>query len=209
MSIESEEIGLHLADCFNRDGQINALLRSLHYLSSLAETNAYDGFVEYFDCEKGFDEDGNRINENNKNEEVSWILVPKSAKFVWDEEGEWSNWLIEREPAPTPKIDFDLRVTIEVVHKEKKTYHFQIRYQKMCYMVAKACMEMIKRQGLYYYTHSSKEDLSLISLMFIKAVAMNRMDVFDIEIIDVENDTQASSFEKEMAFLMEDMPEWL
>ena len=205
VSINGEETELSITYGGNRDGQVNALVKSLHHLSSLVDNMEFVSLVEYVDDVKGFDCNGNPIGEENKDDEVTWGLVPKSARFIWDEEGQDSEWVFEREPRPTQEIDFDMNVIIHIRHGKTKIYKFGIRYQKMCFIVARACMEMIKKHGLYYYFRSSAEDLNLRSLMFIKAIAMNRMDVFDIKKLDNEDDW-ASSFEDEIAFLVEEMP---
>jgi len=206
LTVNGETTELRISDCMNDLGQVNALLWSLHHLSIMVDSRCFKfDLVEYVDDVKGFDRYGNPITEENKEDETTWSYVPRKASFVWDEEGRFSEWIFERDPIPTEEIDFDLHVTLNICHEEDKTYKFGIRYQKMCYIVAKACTEMLKKYGYNYYVYSSSEDLSLRSLIFLKAIALNRMDILDFEKIDGEENLYSSSFDKEMALLLEDM----
>ena len=208
--INGEEIEVWIVDVLNETGILDLLLRSLHHLSPLASGAEYAwDVIEYIDSDK-FDHEGNLLSEGEEEKSASWCDIPKSANVIWASEGEWCEWKLECEPAIKETLDFDLQVTIEIGYKDKKTeeylekaFRFEISYRKMCEIVARACTDLLKKYGFYRYFSASKEDLSLRSLIFIKAIAMNRMDVRNLIRLDDE-ETCKSNFDEEIALLVED-----
>ena len=91
---------------------------------------------------------------------------------------------------------------------------FTVDGRDLCYAVAKACTEALKKYGFKGYLKSSGEQylgdkIDLEMLLFIKAYALNAMEVRDAPKAWEEPDgwrhAYASSFEKEMELLMFDM----
>ena len=129
--------------------------------------------------------------------------VPHKAEFHWDEEGSSSHWIFTREP--TEDTDFLLQIDICIHRGEDKKYSYQVRYKDFCYAVAKTCTEVLKSHGIYGYHHSTYEDdINLRHLLFIKAVAL---DCVEIRTLKDNGDGlgESTSFEKEMELLLFDM----
>ena len=91
---------------------------------------------------------------------------------------------------------------------------FTVDGRDLCYAVAKACTEALKKYGFKGYLKSSGEQylgdkIDLEMLLFIKAYALNAMEVRDAPKAWEEPDgwrhAYASSFKKEMELLMFDM----
>ena len=102
--------------------------------------------------------------------------------------------------------EFHEYINDKIVYRdEKKNYTYKVRYKDFCYAVAKTCTEVLKSHGIYGYHHSTYEDdLNLQHLLFIKAVAL---DCLEIRTLTDNGDGfgESTSFEKELELLLFDM----
>ncbi len=129
--------------------------------------------------------------------------IPHKAKFHWDEEGSSSDWFFTREP--TEAEDFKLQIDICIRRGEEKHYSYEVRYKDFCYAVAKTCTQVLKSHGIYGYHHSTYvDDINLSHLLFIKAVALDCMEVRALK-NNGEGLGESTSFKKEIKLLLFDM----
>ena len=130
------------------------------------------------------------------------VKIAKKSEFTWEEEGAFSHWVIER--APTLDTDFNIKISIDICRDEAEHYEYNVRYQDFCYVVARACTEALKRNGIYGYHYSIyDDDIHLRYLLFIKSVALDNFEARALT-ASVENGW-ATSFEKEIELLTFDM----
>ena len=129
--------------------------------------------------------------------------IPYKAELHWDEEGSFSHWTFTREP--TENTDFELQIDICIERDEEKHYSYKVRYKDFCYAVSKACTYTLKSHGIYGYHYSTYEDdFNLRHLLFIKAVALDCLEVR--ELTDMGDKLgESTSFEKEIELLLFDM----
>ena len=130
--------------------------------------------------------------------------VPYMGDFVWDEEGSESKWVIEREP--TLDTDFTIKIKITIDRDETSNYCYEVKYKDFCYAIAKACTETIKNFGVLGYHHSTyEEDIPLRYFLFLKAIALDRLDLLELTELEQEKYALTSSLEKELELLLFDM----
>ncbi len=129
--------------------------------------------------------------------------IPYKAEFCWDEEGADCNWVIERKP--TTETDFNIKIRLKYSDEETERC-YEVRYKDFCYAIAKACTETLKKFGILGYHHSTyEEDIPLRYFLFLKAVALDRLDLLKLDNVEEERFAVTSSFEKEMELLLFDM----
>ncbi len=186
--------------------QFSKLLEVLYYLHPDQKDPHRNEEIEYWDgvCEKV---DGKyqvvRIVERCKECPATIRNIPYRASFCWDEEGSSSNWTLTREPTENP--DFELQIDIAINRSEKKQYSYKVRYKDFCYAVAKTCTDVLKSHGIYGYHHSTYvDDLNLRHLLFVKAVALDCLEVRQLT-DNGDGLGESTSFEKEMELLLFDM----
>ena len=141
-----------------------------------------------------------------KHSEFETVYVPRKATLSWDEEGSIVDWTFEREP--TEETDFDLHITIDIYRKKNEKHHYTVRYRDFCHALAKACTDMLKKQGLTgYYKGYLRNELSIQKILFIKAVALNDFRALNITEEKDENDEKypKSDIYKELEFLLQDI----
>ncbi len=127
--------------------------------------------------------------------------IPWKGSFTWDEEGEYSEWSIER--IPDESTDFMLSIHVE--HHEK-TFEYSLPYKEFCYSVAKACTEMLKEYGFGgYYNSTYTQDMNLRHLLFIKSVALDNFEALELTHYEEQGHGETTDFEKELELLMFDM----
>ena len=128
--------------------------------------------------------------------------IPISAQVSLCEEGSWINWKFERED--TKEIDCNLKIHITIKREKIEDYEFNVRFVDFCYVLAKACTEMIKEYGIVGYWQSYwRQGFPLREFLEIKAVALD-----DFSYIDTtydKNDGERSNLNKEIEFLLLDM----
>ena len=186
--------------------QFSKLLEILYYLHPGQNDPSRNGDVIYWDgvCEN-IDGKYEVVKIVERCDESSVIIqdVPHKAELHWSEEGSYSHWVFTREP--TEDEDFELQIDICIHRGEEKHYSYTVRYKDFCYAVAKTCTEVLKSHGVYGYHHSSYEDdINLRHLLFIKAVALDCLEIRHLQ-DNGDGLGESTSFEKELALLLFDM----
>ena len=186
--------------------QFSKLLELLYYLypgqkdpKGSDEVDYWDGICE---LEKGHYEII-KIVEHCEEFPATVVNIPHKTELHWDEELSYSHWVFTREP--TEETDFVLQIDICIHRDEKKHYSYQVKYKDFCYAVAKTCTEVLKSHGIYGYHHSTYEDdINLRHLLFIKAVALDCLEVRELK-DNGDGLGESTSFEKELELLLFDM----
>lgn len=130
--------------------------------------------------------------------------VPWKTEFTWDEEGSCSVWHLEREP--NENTDFVLHIDIKICRNEKKDYHYDVSYKELCYALAKAYTEMIKKHGfLGYHRAVYSEDIQMRYFLFFKAYALDCLDAIKLERFKEKGEGERSSLANELELLLFDM----
>lgn len=126
------------------------------------------------------------------------------AKFTWNEEGSKSNWTLER--GSEGNGNFPIKITIVHERRETNTYVFETTYKDFCYTVSKACTEMLKRYGFFGYNYSTyTEDLNIRYLLFIKAIALEKLEYISLDYQESERNEVTSDITKEIELLLMNM----
>ena len=140
------------------------------------------------------------------------------AQIRWDSEGYITTIMLTRRfhdfsvPSPTEKDN------IEITINQRDKYIVDAR--DLCYAVAKASTDAMKKYGFYGYNLTCGADcngygdsIDIERLLFIKAYALNAMEARETKELfkhpdyldDDFNDATFSSFEKEIEILLFDM----
>lgn len=132
-------------------------------------------------------------------DEVPWI-----ADFSWDEEGSCSDWHIKR--ILPDKEGITLSIDIVICRSEVKKYHYEVSYKELCYAVAKAYTEMLKTYGFMgYHVSVYNEDAHIRYFLFLKAYALDCLEILALKSSGEKGDGEHSDFEKELELLLFDM----
>ena len=124
--------------------------------------------------------------KTTKTEARGFEITHVVSSFSWDEEGTWIDvslcravdyWNDAKPGKPDP-----ITVNIKVHRKRSHEYEYTIDGSDLCYAVAKACTEAIKKYGFYGYFYSTYDScrfgdfFDIRKLLFIKAYALNALD---------------------------------
>ena len=133
--------------------------------------------------------------------------IAYKGEFTWDEEGGWSNWIVEREP--TLDNSFDLIIRIEHLgHNDEavRKYDYKVSYRDFCYAVAKACTETIKKHGFLGYHHAvSYHDMNIRHLLFLKCIALRNFEACELTYYADNDHGETSEINKEIELLLFEM----
>ena len=130
--------------------------------------------------------------------------IPWRADWKWDEEGAYSLWYMER--TPDMKTEFLVHIDITICGDDVKSYHYDVSYKDLCYAFAKAYTKMLKKHGFMGYHRSEyMEDIQVRCLLFLKAYALDCLDVIALTDSEDIGEGECSSLEKEWELLMFDM----
>ena len=130
--------------------------------------------------------------------------IPHRAEFIWDEEGSYSRWLLEREP--NDNHDFAVKIHIEIQRGEDhKEHNFEFLYKDLCYAVAKAYTTAMKDYGFCGYHFSTyHENINVNHLLYLKSVALDYHKIRKL-INHPSGHGEATKFEDELKLLLFDM----
>ena len=170
----------------------HALLERLYYLHPNAYDNDHSGeIVKTEEIEAELDG------------EKTTAFVPYKTAFYWDEEGSIIDWEFERKPTLDREFDLNIKLGIHRnITDESKEY--TVSYKEFCYALAKACTELLKKQGINGFHQSYWDgDINLRYLLFIKAIALDADEM--IETKYNKNHEASSDLNKELELLMFDM----
>ena len=125
--------------------------------------------------------------------------------FTWHQDSRSNHkWILTREPGCNGD-DFLINIDILIIYYgETILEHHTVRYKDLCRAVAGGCTELLKKQGFIGYRKTAMQpDISLSHLIFLKAVALDRMD--KIQRIDkYYGNSAATDFYKELELLLAD-----
>ena len=175
------------------------MLKAAYYLHS----DAFDGRFDHGDNVEIKETEVNVDGEKTK------VWLPYKTKFNWDEEGSWVDWTLEHEP--TLDREFDLKIKLSIWRAEEdqdeereEKKEFVVSYKAFCYPLAKACTEMLKKQGICGFHESYWDgDINLRYLLFIKAIALDCPEMIKTAYND--KDEACSNLENELKLLLTDM----
>ena len=139
---------------------------------------------------------------------ATFIDIPWKAEFSWTDEERTTKWLLERKP--NCDRNFYLSIKIEVENGwydvPKEEYEFIVQYRDMCYAVAKACTDALKKHGFYGYHYSTYfQDINIRHLLFLKSVALDNFEARKLTFYEEKGQGEISDFEKEIELLLFDM----
>lgn len=176
-------------------GQFSVFLDAVYRLYS--EENFNHGFVR-------------RIHPNKGPHPTPYWRTVSSVK--WDEEGRTVTIRFERQ-YNDPFDNQDI-INIELFTFLGK-FCYCVEGKDLCYAIAKACTETLKKYGFMGYCFSSDdscrqgESLDLNKLLFIKAYALDAMEIRKLQLLWKDPhgwmDAHRSSLEKELELLLFDM----
>ena len=128
-------------------------------------------------------------------------LIAWKTEFTWDEEGAYSKWYLERRA--NEDTEFDLHIDILTSRKEDKVYHYVVSYKELCYAVAKGYTEMIKKHGFMgYHQAVYSEDVCMRYFLFLKAYALDSLEMIRIKHFEEKGEGEQSSLEKELELML-------
>jgi hypothetical protein len=187
--------------------QFSDLARALYFLAPKQRDS--DRAEDIIDSKIGIlDNEGRKVVKirddlNDFPNNRSFREIPYRAKFSWDEEGSFSTWVLEREP--TDDKEFSVKLHIEIHRNEIKIYDYEIRYNELCYAVAKAYTTALKEYGFWGYHHSTYyEEINITQLLYLKAVALNCLEIRNLQ-DHCSTHGETSSLQKEIELLLFDM----
>lgn len=204
VNFDNEELYFTITSAFGDN--FSSLIEALYYLHP-KQNDPYDNMdIEYYDGVIDIIDNEYKVVKIVKQYDNAPAIIrpiPYKATFNWQEEGTSSEWTLTREP--TEDEDFDLQIDISVYREEEKRYSYKVRYKELCYAVAKTCTKVLKSHGIYGYHYSTYEDdINLRHLLFIKAVALDSLEVR--ELTDMGDELgESTCFEKELELLLFDM----
>ena len=126
------------------------------------------------------------------------------GEFGWCSEPYVDQFIIEKEPSEHE--DFKITITIVRECEKGKKYVFVVDYKAFCYAVAKGITDALLGHGITGYYDSVWSELDIRKFIFIKAVALGKLDKFrsrDEE--NVKGHGAKSNFKKELLLLKKRM----
>lgn len=190
LCINGETLVFDSTYCFG-DG-FHALLERLYYLHPDAYDYDHSGeIVDTTDVEAELD--GEKIT----------ACVPFKATFYFDEEGSSIDWKFEHKPTLDREFELNIKLGIHR-NRANECKEYTVSYKEFCYALAKACTELLKKQGINGFHQSYWDgDINLRYLLFIKAIALDADELIEAK---YNKDHEASSdINKELELLMFDM----
>ena len=177
----------------------------ISFLPSSAVGDQFGEFVSalytlYFENHDGHDEWNHR---EYHTEEGSHHIVAASVMVDWDNEGEVMTMEMTRYWEGKKTDEILLKITTDC----GKTFKvFSVKDKDLCYAVAKACTDALKQYGIYGYRFSTEHDaFRFYQLLFIKAYALDCLEVRELEDGDEHGLSKRTDFNKEMELLLFDM----
>ena len=192
---------------------IGDFARALYFLcpNQYAADSAYDIIEEVtFEYDLKTLKRGKMYKLGDKRPSTTYVNFPVKAGFRWDEEPEGSNWTLTRAPSLDPNADIDFIVHVHMeLNRDMgditlQVFDYDFHYHDLCYAVGRALTEVIKDYGLHGYFNSTRDRLDVVHLIFLKAVALNLDDAYDL-IYKGNDDGFSSDFSAEMELLLFDM----
>ncbi|MBQ8759379.1 MAG: hypothetical protein IJZ20_06775 [Clostridia bacterium] len=196
-----------------RGQSINELVMRLYYMHPKNIYSFESGYkraeMRWYPVERAeYDEERQMyILDNPENYETNHPesgCVPWRTRFFWHDNNVLKRWTLTREPDRN-KEDFLVNIEVRNVGgDENELIKHTVRYKDLRCAVARGCTELLKRQGFTGYKKSTYcPDISLSHLIFLKAVALDRMDKLQ-KINEYCDDNVRTDFYKELELLLAD-----
>ena len=146
----------------------------------------------------------------------AYAVFPIKAEFHFDEEPGGSDWTLTREPPAKPNYDTDFPVHVHIALNKYKggqfarefdyadELDFDFMYSELCYAIGKALTDVIKTHGLYGYFFSTNDNIDLVQLVFLKAIALGCDDACKLTSLGKHNG-ESSDYKTEIELLLFDM----
>jgi len=158
-----------------------------HYISSSGYTgDQFGDLVNMLFCFNssgkfgGFSQEGYRDKKHIESvyDQViggkKWDAIPIRGEIEFDGEQQGYTLIFEREP--TLHADFDVKMTVimDEYTSNKAEYHYTFRYKDICYAVAKAYTDAIKRFGLtgLFVSNGWLPPVDINQMLYLKAFAL-------------------------------------
>lgn len=128
-------------------------------------------------------------------------IIAVTATVDWDNEGE----VMTIEMTKYCEGDNTDQIAVKITTDYGDTYSkFHVNDKDLCYAVAKACTDVLKKYGIYGYRFTTELDtFDLHKLLFIKARAL---DCFEArKLLKADEFTEKTDFNKEIELLLFDM----
>jgi len=138
-----------------------------------------------------------------------------TCEVMWDGEGPYYTISLVRrntnykEPTPDEYDPIDIEI------KNKETYRYTVDGKDLCYAIAKAATQALKKYGFrgYYISSGSicclGDPVNIEQLLFIKAYALNALETRQLKTVwrnpNSWMNPEGTSFEQEMELLLFDM----
>lgn len=157
-------------------------------------------YALYFEYDDGHNEWNQRESTAN---ETDHRITAITTTVCWDSEGE--EMIIEM--TKYHEADRKKNILIKITTDYGKTFkEFLVNDKDLCYAAAKACTDVLKEYGIYGYRYSTEHDtFNLHQLLFVKAYALDCMEVRELLDADEEGDSKKTDFSKELELLLFDM----
>ena len=209
LTIGEERMGFVISSALG--DRFSRLLRLLYHLypnnpdpEFEDDIYSWEGLCEWNEDKKDY-EITEIINPEEKRTKCLSVYqeIPWKAELCWDSEGADCKWVIER----TPNTDTDFNLTLHIKYSDDPNERcYVVNYKEFCYAVTKACTEVLKQYGFMGYHQSTyEEDIPMRYFIFLKAVALDRLDILELQNVEDEKWAYTTSFEKEMELILFDM----
>ena len=174
----------------------NALLESICGLSPLFEYTAYEAICDW---------------EKDLCTAIEWEYDESynntSAEFMWSDGGWDTKWTLKRLDDNKENPTISIAIENWPIGILNSVESFTVEYKELCYAVAKGYTEALLKHGIRGYLWSTYVDeFPIRYLLFIKAVALDRMDVLEFRRGQSNPDRgYLSDIKKELELLIEEM----
>lgn len=152
-------------------------------------------------------------------EKRGYEITQVTSSFIWDEEGTCKEIslcrAVDHWNDAKPCIPDPFTVKIRYLSKTTTEYEYTIDGSDLCYAVARACTEALKKYGFYGYFVSTYDScrfgdyFDIRKFLFIKAYALNALETREItEVWSKPKSWQSADrtdFDKEIELLLFDM----
>jgi len=161
----------------------------------------------------------NQFEEGRAGDLIETTQSQIKAEFHFEEEPGGSDWVISRELSAEDnednnKFDFPVHVSIKLdkycggqFSREfdwASKFDFDVKYNDLCYAVGKAMTDVMKQRGLYGYWYSVSDQIDVVHLLFLKAVALGNTEACKLMKYG-QDEGEQTDFAKEMELLLFDM----
>ncbi len=157
------------------------------------------------------------VPDNSEVQDRRWIV---SATFLWDKEGSSANIRFSR-ILPKDHSDCNLEsdpIKVEIWYngdRENSLHTYVVEGRDLCYAIAKAVTDALKKYGIYgYYRSTSDSDNVCLGgyidpeqFLFVKACALSNMETRELTWIEdfYGDDSKSSPIDKEIELLLFEM----